>query len=49
MKQPKKMTPAKARRAITAIVAALECDDVDGSDRVALEDALAVLAQWDED
>lgn len=39
----RRMTPDIAPRAIAAIVAALECEDVDGSDRVALEDARAVL------
>jgi hypothetical protein len=46
--RPKKVTSAKARRAIEAITAVVECDDVDGSDLVALEDARAVLAQWED-
>lgn len=45
----KRMTAAKARRAIEALVAVMECVDVDGSDRVALDDARAVLDQWDAD
>ncbi len=48
-RNPKRMTPAKARRAIAAILACLECGDLDGSDRVALEDARTVLAQFEED
>lgn len=43
------MTPAKARRAIDAIVACLECADVTGSDAVALEDARAALAKFEDD
>lgn len=44
--RPKKMTEAKARRLVDAIVAVLECEDIDGTDRVALEDARAAVSPW---
>lgn len=40
------MTEAKARRAVAAIVAVLDCEDVEGTARVALEDARAALSPW---
>ncbi len=44
----RKLPPGKARRAIDAIVACLEYEDLQGSDRVALEDARAALDSYDQ-
>ncbi len=47
-RKPKTMTPAKAQAAVDAILVCLECTDLDGSDRVALEDARAALSSFEE-
>lgn len=44
--KPKRMTYAKARRAVAAIVTVLDCEDINGSDRGAFEDARAALSPW---
>lgn len=45
-RKPKQMTEAKARRAVDAIMACLDCTDIEGTARVALEDARAALSPW---
>lgn len=41
-----RMTPRKARRAIDAIVACLACEEIEGTDEMALEDARAALDKF---
>lgn len=42
----KRMTEAKATRLVRALVECLDCEDIEGSDRVALEDARAAVSPW---